>query len=173
MTYLEELDCTFSWRNGKPSKAAPECFVLRGCSQALWWREKKTIEKPNCQAPRLHLLYDLPPHTTLCTLQAVVGRTTSWREEKASKKAEQAKEEKGWKNNRKKLYQETTSLRDIKKVLNRNNRKRQVIQNGTAKLRNTALFSCSTGIQSQYAKVAFLIVSKQPPGYFFHSGTPQ
>ena len=35
-----------------------------------------------------------------------------------------------------------------------------MIQNGTAKLWNTALFSCSTGIQSQDAKGAFLIAFK-------------
>ena len=99
MTYLEELDCTCSFmKEWKTIQSSPkECFLLR--------RKKDNPRNPNYQAPRLHLLYDRPPHTTLRTLQAVVGGTTNWREEKASKKAEQAKEEKGWKNNGKKLCQ--------------------------------------------------------------------
>ena len=97
MTYLEELDCDCSFlKEWKTIQSSPkECFQLRSYSQALWWREEKTIREIQIVKRSGYIFYMIIfSHTLHYTTQQEVAGRTSWSEEKAIKKAEQAKEEK-------------------------------------------------------------------------------
>ena len=77
---LEELDCNCRLHEGMenhPKQPQRVLLVEELQSGFVMKRRKDNPRILNCQAPTLHLLYGLSPHTTLRTLQAVVGRTTN------------------------------------------------------------------------------------------------
>ena len=164
MTYLEELDCNCSFiKEWKTIQSSPkECFLLRSCNQALWWREEKTTRKTQivkcpgyiCCMVFLHTLHYVHYRQWLEEQQAEDKKKLAKKQSKPKRRKDE------WTTERNCVRRLSHWEAEKKSLLNRNNRKRQMIQNGTAKLRNNALFSFSTGIQSQDAKVAFLIAFK-------------
>ena len=66
MTYLEMLDCNCSFmKEWKTIQSSPkECYLLWSYSQALWWREEKTIRETQIvKGPGYICCMNIFPHT--------------------------------------------------------------------------------------------------------------
>ena len=92
MTYLEELDCDCSFlKEWKTIQSSPkECFQLRSYSQALWWREEKTIREIQIVKRSGYIFYMI---IFSHTLHYTTLHYRKWLEEQAEAKKKQAKKQ--------------------------------------------------------------------------------